>query len=72
MRVTNIGFSRPFGVSLLFAGVDPKDGPCLYHMDPSGTYVQWDAKAIGSGSEGAQQSLKEVYHKSMTLKVRTN
>ena len=52
--------------------MDPKDGPCLYHMDPSGTYVQWDAKAIGSGSEGAQQSLKEVYHKSMTLKVRTN
>ena len=37
-------------------------------MDPSGTYVQYDAKAIGSGSEGAQQSLQEAYHKSMTLK----
>jgi len=32
-------------------------------MDPSGTFLQYDAKAIGSGSEGAQQSLQEVYHK---------
>ena len=60
--------SRPFGVALLFAGSDPDDGPTLFHMDPSGTYVQFDAKAIGSGSEGAQQSLQEVYHKEMKLK----
>lgn len=39
------------------AGIDEK-GPQLFHMDPSGTFVQYDAKAIGSGSEGAQQSLK--------------
>jgi len=58
--------SRPFGVALLFAGVDEK-GPQLYCMDPSGTYVQYDAKAIGSGSEGAQQTLVEMYNKSMTL-----
>jgi 20S proteasome subunit alpha 5 len=58
---------RPFGVAILFAGIDEK-GPQLFHMDPSGTYVQYDAKAIGSGSEGAQQSLQEAYHKSMTLK----
>jgi len=62
--------SRPFGVALLFAGVD-EDGPQLYHMDPSGTYVKYDAKAIGSGSEGAQQSLQETYHKSMTMKEAT-
>jgi len=62
------GLSRPFGVSLLFAGIDEKDGPVLFHMDPSGTYVKYEAKAIGSGSEGAMQSLQEVYHKSMTLK----
>ena len=39
------GLSRPFGVALLMAGIDPKDGPQLYHMDPSGTYVQFHAKA---------------------------
>jgi len=59
--------SRPFGVALLFAGCD-ENGPQLLHMDPSGTYVKYDAKAIGSGSEGAQQSLQEAWHKSMTLK----
>lgn len=32
-------------------------------MDPSGTFVQCDARAIGSASEGAQSSLQEVYHK---------
>jgi len=62
--------SRPFGVALLFAGVDHK-GPQLYLMDPSGTYVQYDAKAIGSGSEGAQQTLVEMYNKSLTLKEAT-
>lgn len=59
--------SRPFGVALLFAGID-KDGSQLYHMDPSGTFIKYDAKAIGSGSEGAQQALQDVYHKSMTMK----
>merc|ERR1712010_166628 len=61
--------SRPFGVSLLFAGVEPKTGmPKLFHLDPSGTYIRCDAKAIGSASEGAQGSLIDMYHKSMTLK----
>ncbi len=34
-----------------------------YHLDPSGTFIEYDAKAIGSGSEGAQQNLQDVYHK---------
>jgi len=59
--------SRPFGVAILFAGIDDS-GPQLYHMDPSGTYVQCDAKAIGSGCEGAQQALQEAYHKAISLK----
>lgn len=54
--------SRPFGVAMLFAGID-HNGAQLFHMDPSGTYVQCDAKAIGSGCEGAQQALQEAYHK---------
>lgn len=62
--------SRPFGVALLFAGID-ENGPGLYHMDPSGTYLKFDAKAIGSGSEGAQQSLQEAYHKTMTIREAT-
>lgn len=49
--------SRPFGVAILFAGIEGND-PQLWHMDPSGTYIRYDAKAIGSGSEGAQQNLQ--------------
>eukprot|EP00898_Chlorokybus_atmophyticus_P007362 jgi/Chlat1/7627/Chrsp64S07107 len=59
--------SRPFGVALLIAGWDER-GPCLFHTDPSGTFVQHDAKAIGSGAEGAQTALQESYKKDMTLK----
>lgn len=58
--------SRPFGVALLFGGFD-ENGPQLFHLDPSGTFIQYEAKAIGSASEGAQQSLQEIYNKSMTL-----
>ena len=66
MKINFSFCSRPFGVALLFAGFDPDHGSQLFHMDPSGTYVQYDAKAIGSGSEGAQQSLQVHsygYHK---------
>lgn len=59
--------SRPFGVAMLYAGisVDPADEtrliPQLWHMDPSGTYIEFLAKAIGAGSEGAQQRLQDHY-----------
>jgi len=59
--------SRPFGVSLLIAGHD-ENGPSLYYTDPSGTFWQCNAKAIGSGSEGADSSLQEQYNKDITLK----
>jgi len=58
--------SRPFGVALLIAGCD-EHGPQLFHADPSGTFMRYDAKAIGSGSEGAQTELQERWHKSMNL-----
>ena len=39
-----------------------------YNTDPSGTYTKYQARAIGSGSEGAQSALQEHYRKDMTLK----
>lgn len=58
--------SRPFGVAILFAGFENGE-PQLWHMDPSGTYIRYSAKAIGSGSEGAQQNLQDKYTPEMTL-----
>eukprot|EP00478_Filoreta_tenera_P002329 GABV01002401.1.p1 GENE.GABV01002401.1~~GABV01002401.1.p1 ORF type:complete len:223 (-),score=107.81 GABV01002401.1:2-670(-) len=60
--------ARPFGVALLLAGVDEKEGPSLWHTDPSGTYTRYRAKAIGAGSEGAQTALQDESNKSMTLR----
>ncbi|PWZ53733.1 Proteasome subunit alpha type-5 [Zea mays] len=39
----------------------------MYYTDPSGTFWQCNAKAIGSGSEGADSSLQEQYNKELTL-----
>lgn len=58
--------SRPFGVALLIAGYD-ENGYSLFHAEPSGTFYKYDAKAIGSGSEGAQSELQNEYHSSLTL-----
>lgn len=60
--------SRPFGVALLIGGFDKLKGYQLYHAEPSGTFYQYKAKAIGSGSEGAQSELQNLYKNDLTLK----
>ena len=47
------GGVRPFGVSLLMAGMD-EHGPQLYQIDPSGTYFAWKASAIGKNMTNAK------------------
>lgn len=58
--------ARPYGVALLIAGVDER-GPQLFQTDPSGTFLQWQARAIGSGGETAMTFIKESYHQNMSL-----
>nr|KYP56323.1 Proteasome subunit alpha type-5 [Cajanus cajan] len=58
--------SRPFGVSLLIAGQD-ENGPSLQRSDFHGTFWQCNGKAIGSGSEDADNSLQEQYIRDLTL-----
>mmetsp|Transcript_16544 Transcript_16544/g.27995 ORF Transcript_16544/g.27995 Transcript_16544/m.27995 type:complete len:244 (+) Transcript_16544:104-835(+) len=64
--------SRPFGVALLMAGWDRKEGPQLFFSDPSGTYFTYKAKAIGAGSEGAQATLQDRYRDDLTLAEAEN
>lgn len=59
--------SRPFGVALLVAGIDPHEGPQLWNTEPSGTYTKYMACAIGSAQEGATSLLQEQYNKDMSL-----
>lgn len=49
---------------MLIAGVD-EVGSHLFFADPSGTFMKYQAKAIGSGSEVAQNQLQEEYKKNM-------
>lgn len=51
---------RPFGVSLIIAGVD-REAPALYSTDPSGTYLEYNAIAIGGGSDAANEFLEQNY-----------
>ena len=62
--------SRPFGVGLLIAGVDDT-GFRLFHADPSGTFTEYFAKAIGSGSVMAEKSLAESFNNDMSLEDAT-
>ncbi len=57
---------RPFGVSIIFAGVD-KSGSQLFTTDPSGTYRAYKAVAIGIGRETAENVLREEYRDDLTL-----
>lgn len=57
---------RPFGVALILGGIDSK-GSSLYLTDPSGTYISYDAVAIGSGSEQVTEFLEKTYQHEMSL-----
>ena len=46
---------RPYGVALLIAGCDKDGAAHLFHTDPSGTYIEYKAKAVGVGQEGVQK-----------------
>ncbi|MEM4312008.1 MAG: archaeal proteasome endopeptidase complex subunit alpha [Nitrososphaerales archaeon] len=57
---------RPFGISLIIAGVD-NSGNHLFLTDPSGTYVAYDAIAIGSGSDQVIEYLEKNYTPELSL-----
>lgn len=65
-QYTQYAGARPFGVALIIAGVD-KNGVGLYLTDPSGTYIGYDAVAIGAGSEQVTEHLEKTYQNDIDL-----
>jgi proteasome alpha subunit len=61
---------RPFGVSMVFAGVD-KTGSRVFGTHPSGTYRGYKARAEGAGRETVFNILKEEYKEKMGLEETT-
>ena len=57
---------RPYGVALILGGVVNKN-PQLFLTDPSGTYISYDAIAIGSGSEQVTDFLEKTYKNDLSL-----
>jgi len=57
---------RPNGVALIIAGVDLK-GESIFLTDPSGTFIQYAAVAIGSGSDDVNSFLEKNYDFDMGL-----
>lgn len=61
---------RPFGVSIIFAGVD-KTGGRIFYTHPSGTYRGYKATAVGAGRETVLGILKDEYKENMGLENAT-
>jgi len=61
---------RPFGVSIIFGGVD-KTGSRVFGTHPSGTYRGYKATALGAGRETVLNILKEEYKENMSLEDTT-
>lgn len=57
---------RPFGVSILFGGID-STGPKLFETDPTGIFFQFKATAIGEGETEIEEILVKEYRDSMSI-----
>jgi proteasome alpha subunit len=63
---TQSGGLRPFGVSIIIAGID-ESGPRVFVTDPTGIYFQYKATAIGEGETEIEEILHKDYRESMTI-----
>ena len=66
-QFTQYGGARPFGVSLMTAGLN-QEKPELYVSDVTGNYFSYFADAIGEGDEKTKEKLREKYKKDLTIK----
>lgn len=62
---TQYAGTRPFGVSLLIAGVDSE--PSLYVTEPSGIYFKYHATAIGEGASVANKFIEKEYKRNISM-----
>ncbi len=62
---TQFGGARPFGVSILFAGVDDK--PQLYVTEPTGIFFEYRATAVGEGADSVKTLLRKEYKEGMSM-----
>jgi proteasome alpha subunit len=66
-QFTQYGGARPFGVSLMVAGIRAKK-PELYTSDITGNYFSYHANAIGENDEKIREKLRESYKPELNIK----
>ncbi len=65
-KFTQYGGARPFGVSLMVAGIGKK--PVLYTSDITGNYFSYFANAIGEKDDKVKEKLREKYKAGQPIK----
>lgn len=63
---TQSGGLRPFGVSVLIAGIDV-DKPTLYETDPTGIFFEYKASVIGEGEVEIEEILQKEYKTELSV-----
>lgn len=63
---TQYGGARPFGVSILFVGVDDEK-PVLFVTEPTGIFFEYKAAALGEGADAVKEILYKEYSESMSM-----
>ncbi|MBN2458847.1 archaeal proteasome endopeptidase complex subunit alpha [Candidatus Woesearchaeota archaeon] len=63
---TQSGGLRPFGVSLLIAGIDDGNKK-LFETDPTGIFYQYKASVIGEGEPEIEEILHKDYKETLTI-----
>jgi len=61
------GGARPFGVALLFAGIDPDESRNLFVTDVTGNYFGFRATAIGENDEKIKEMLRKDYKENLDI-----
>jgi len=66
-QFTQYGGARPFGVSMMIAGVHNKK-PEVFVSDVTGSYFSYHANAIGENDDKIRDELREKYKQNLTVK----
>ena len=69
-QFTQYGGARPFGVSMMIAGINEKKLE-LFTSDITGNYLAYHANAIGENDEKIREKLRERYKENLTVKKGT-
>ena len=67
---TQYGGARPFGVAIMFIGID--DEPKLFVTDPTGIFFEYKATAIGEAETEIKEMLEREYKENMDLNAGFN